>query len=237
MIVLFLLIPNKINIDTSQKNIDYLPVASILKKSQSENHISKSTDKTKQNNLIISEHKETVYDDNFWSSSSNLNPDITCYDCDVNVLGYEPDFSKGPPLSDFIWPAEGRIIQPFSSQWHKVRSLWHRGNDGINISLPIGTKIKAVGDGTISYVGNGIKNYGQMVIIRHNNGYTSVYAHNSVIKVNKGDLVKCGDIIAESGKSGNVRSPQLHFELLKAFSPVDPFKYIPKSRMSYIHYR
>jgi murein DD-endopeptidase MepM/ murein hydrolase activator NlpD len=231
MIVLFLLIPNKINIDTSQKNIDYLPVASILNKSQSENHISKSTDKTKQNNLIISEHKETVYDDNFWSSSSNLNPDITCYDCDVNVLGYEPDFSKGPPLSDFIWPAEGRIIQPFSSQWHKVRSLWHRGNDGINISLPIGTKIKAVGDGTISYVGNGIKNYGQMVIIRHNNGYTSVYAYNSVIKVNKGDLVKCGDIIAESGKSGRVPSPQLHFELRKAFVPVDPFKFIPKSNI------
>jgi murein DD-endopeptidase MepM/ murein hydrolase activator NlpD len=217
-----ILIFNTINIDASQKNIDYLPVASIVKKSQSENYISQLSDNKKQNNAIISENKETVYDDSLWSSNSNLNPNIGCDDCDAGVLEYNPDFTNGPLLSDFIWPAKGRIIQPFHSKMHI-------DNDGINISLPIGTKIKAVGDGTISYVGDELKNYGKVVIIKHNNGFTSIYAHNSVIKVNKGDHVKCGDIIAESGKSGRVPSPQLHFELRKAFVPVDPFKFIPKS--------
>lgn len=117
---------------------------------------------------------------------------------------------------EFRWPARGRIIQGFSSG----------GNDGINIAVPEGTQVKAAEGGVVAYAGSELKGYGNLVLIRHPNGFVSAYAHNGEIDVKRGDQVKRGQTIAKSGQSGNVGSPQLHFELRKGSTPVDPTRYL-----------
>ncbi len=113
---------------------------------------------------------------------------------------------------EFRWPARGRVIQGFKAG----------ANDGINIALPEGTSIKAAEGGTVIYSGSELKGYGNMVLIKHPNGYVSAYANNGDIAVKRGDKVARGQTIAKSGQTGNVASPQLHFELRKDKTPVDP---------------
>ncbi len=117
---------------------------------------------------------------------------------------------------EFRWPARGRIIQGFNNG----------GNDGINISVPEGTQVKAAEGGVVAYAGSELKGYGNLVLIRHPNGFVSAYAHNGELDVKRGDQVKRGQTIAKSGQSGNVGSPQLHFELRKGSTPVDPTGYL-----------
>ncbi len=100
------------------------------------------------------------------------------------------------------------------------------GNDGINISLPEGTSVKAAESGVVAYAGSELKGYGNLILIRHPNGFVSAYANNSDIEVKRGETVKRGQVIAKSGQSGNVNSPQLHFELRKGATPVDPTLYL-----------
>ena len=116
---------------------------------------------------------------------------------------------------EFRWPARGRIIQGFQG-----------GNDGINIAVPEGTSVKAAEGGVVAYAGSELKGYGNLVLIKHPNGFVSAYANNGSIDVKRGDQVKRGQIIAKSGQSGNVSSPQLHFELRKGSTPVDPTNYL-----------
>ena len=122
--------------------------------------------------------------------------------------------SNGNP--EFRWPAHGRIIQGFKSG----------GNDGINIAVPEGTSVKAAEAGTVAYAGSEIKGFGNLVLIRHPNGFVTAYANNGDIEVHRGEQVKRGQTIAKSGQSGNVASPQLHFELRKGSTPVDPTRYL-----------
>ncbi len=117
---------------------------------------------------------------------------------------------------EFRWPAHGRIIQGFKTG----------GNDGINIAVPEGTAVKAAESGVVAYAGNEIKGFGNLVLIRHPNGYVSAYANNADIAVHRGEQVTRGQTIAKSGQSGNVTSPQLHFELRKGSTPVDPTRYL-----------
>ncbi len=117
---------------------------------------------------------------------------------------------------EFRWPARGRIIQGFATG----------GNDGINIAVPEGTQVKAAEGGVVAYAGSELKGYGNLVLIRHPNGFVSAYAHNGELDVKRGDQVKRGQTIAKSGQSGNVGSPQLHFELRKGATPVDPTGYL-----------
>lgn len=118
--------------------------------------------------------------------------------------------------ADFRWPARGRVISGYSKG----------GNEGINIAVPEGTPVKAAEGGTVAYAGSELKGYGNLVLIRHPNGYVSAYAHNGELKVKRGDSVKRGQVVANSGQSGNVSSPQLHFELRKGSTPVDPTPYL-----------
>ena len=111
----------------------------------------------------------------------------------------------------------GRVISGFSGKG---------GNEGINIAVPDGTPVKATEEGTVAYAGSELKGYGNLVLIRHPNGYVSAYAHNGELKVKRGDVVKRGQVVASSGQSGNVSSPQLHFELRKGSTPVDPTPYL-----------
>ena len=80
--------------------------------------------------------------------------------------------------------------------------------------------------GVVAYAGSELKGYGNLVLIRHPNGYVSAYAHNGAVAVKRGETVKRGQTIAKSGQSGNVASPQLHFELRKGSTPVDPTGYL-----------
>ncbi|MBV9394745.1 MAG: peptidoglycan DD-metalloendopeptidase family protein [Methylobacteriaceae bacterium] len=114
----------------------------------------------------------------------------------------------------FRWPARGRIIHGFT------------GNDGINIAVPEGTAVKAADDGVVAYAGSELKGYGNLVLIRHTNGFVSAYANNSALEVKRGEQVKRGQTIAKSGQTGNVATPQLHFELRKGSTPVDPTQYL-----------
>ncbi|MEH3116453.1 MAG: peptidoglycan DD-metalloendopeptidase family protein [Methylorubrum populi] len=120
------------------------------------------------------------------------------------------------PAESFRWPAKGRIINGYGSS----------GNEGINIAVPEGTPVKAAEDGTVAYAGSDVKGYGKLVLVRHNNGYVSAYAHNGELDVRPGEKVKRGQTIAKSGATGNVTSPQLHFEIRKGATPVDPMPHL-----------
>jgi hypothetical protein len=128
---------------------------------------------------------------------------------------YSRPLSDDDPQIKFRWPARGRIIQGYED-----------GGDGINIALKEGSDINAVEDGEIAFAGNELKGYGNMILLRHPNGFVSAYAHNNELLVKRGDKVKRGQIIAKSGQTGIVRSPQLHFELRKGSTPVDPILYL-----------
>ena len=99
-------------------------------------------------------------------------------------------------------------------------------NDGINLAVPEGTPVKAAEDGVVAYAGNELKGYGNLVLLRHSNGFVTAYAHASEVLVKKGDVVKRGQVIAKSGQTGTVTSPQLHFEIRKGSVPVDPAQYL-----------
>jgi murein DD-endopeptidase MepM/ murein hydrolase activator NlpD len=123
-------------------------------------------------------------------------------------------------LPSFRWPVRGRIIAAFGPKPNGLQ------NDGINLAVPEGTPIKAAEDGVVAYAGNELKGYGNLVLVRHANGFVTAYANASDILVKRGDPVKRGEVIAHSGQSGNVTSPQLHFEIRKGATPVDPSQYL-----------
>jgi murein DD-endopeptidase MepM/ murein hydrolase activator NlpD len=123
-------------------------------------------------------------------------------------------------MPSFRWPVRGRIIAGFGPKPNGLQ------NDGINLAVPEGTPIKAAEDGVIAYAGNELKGYGNLVLVRHSNGFVTAYAHASEILVKRGDHIKRGQVIARSGQTGNVSSPQLHFEIRKGANPVDPTQYL-----------
>ena len=123
-------------------------------------------------------------------------------------------------LPSFRWPVRGRVSSRFGEKVNGV------SNDGINLAVPEGTPIKASEDGVVAYAGNELKGYGNLVLVRHANGYVSAYANASELLVKRGDSVKRGQVIAHSGQTGNVTSPQLHFEIRKGSSPVDPMQFL-----------
>lgn len=117
---------------------------------------------------------------------------------------------------DFRWPARGRVIAGFGTG----------GNEGINIALPEGTPVRAAEGGTVAYAGSELKGYGNLILIRHDDGYVSAYAHNRDLLVKRGDNVRRGQVISNSGRTGNVNAPQLHFEIRRGSDPVDPMPYL-----------
>lgn len=116
----------------------------------------------------------------------------------------------------FRWPVRGRVVAGFRAG----------SNDGIKLSVPQGTPIKAAEDGVVAYAGNELRGYGNLVLVRHSNGYVTAYAHNSSIAVRRGEQVRRGQTIAAAGQTGNVSSPQLHFEIRRGATPVDPMTFL-----------
>ena len=123
-------------------------------------------------------------------------------------------------LPTFRWPVRGKVITTYGAKTNG------KSNDGINLAVPEGTPVKAAEDGVVAYSGNELKGYGNLVLVRHSNGYVTAYAHASELLVKRGDTIKRGQVIAKSGQSGEVGSPQLHFEIRKGSAPVDPLQFL-----------
>jgi murein DD-endopeptidase MepM/ murein hydrolase activator NlpD len=133
----------------------------------------------------------------------------------INPAAIEPTPAlSGPP--QFRWPVQGRIISAFGPKPNGQH------NDGFNIAVPENTPIKAAEDGIVAYAGNELKGYGNLVLIRHADGWVTAYAHASAIVVRRGEQVKRGQVIARAGQTGGVVTPQVHFEIRKGSQPVDP---------------
>ena len=137
----------------------------------------------------------------------------------VEAVSVKPSEATGA-LPTFRWPVRGKVITSYGAKTNG------KANDGINLAVPEGTPVKAAEDGVVAYSGNELKGYGNLVLVRHSNGYVTAYAHASELLVKRGDPIKRGQVIAKSGQSGEVGSPQLHFEIRKGSSPVDPLQFL-----------
>lgn len=141
--------------------------------------------------------------------SENATPKVTSVS--------KPPFSPGTPT--WQWPVQGRVLSGF----HGNNGL----NKGIDIAGNLGQPVLAAASGQIVYAGSGLRGYGKLLIIKHNETYLSAYAHNDHLLVKEGDVVKAGQKIADMGSSGTDRV-KLHFEIRREGTPVDPMRYLPK---------
>jgi len=120
---------------------------------------------------------------------------------------------------DFIWPVEGKITDAFAD-------VERKNHQGIDISCPAGTPIKASSAGKVIYSNNGIKGYGNLIILRHSEEYVTVYAHNQVNLAEEGTWAEKGQIIGKVGQTGRASGPHLHFEIRKNNRPLNPFLFL-----------
>ena len=120
----------------------------------------------------------------------------------------------------FVWPVKGTVVSKYGTIGKG------RANDGINIKAPLGTTVKAADKGTVAYAGNELKGFGNLILIRHDDGWITAYAHNEKLLVKKGQQVLRGEKIATVGTTGGVNSPQLHFEIRAGKNPVNPVSYL-----------
>lgn len=120
----------------------------------------------------------------------------------------------------FMWPIQGRVI----SNYGPKEAGYH--NDGVNIAAPVGSSVYASESGVVVHADNKLSGYGNLILIKHQNGWVTAYAHNQSLMVKKGDQVRRGDIIAQVGQTGRVTRPQLHFEMRKGARAVNPRQYL-----------
>ncbi|MBF0392947.1 MAG: M23 family metallopeptidase, partial [Alphaproteobacteria bacterium] len=132
--------------------------------------------------------------------------------------------AEPPPMSrsGFGWPLEGKVVQGYGTIAKGQR------NDGINIKAARGTPIKAAQDGVVAYAGNELRGFGNLLLIKHADGWMTAYGHADELLVGRGDMVKRGQAVAKVGGSGNVGEPQLHFEIRKGVQAVDPTSHLPQ---------
>ena len=141
----------------------------------------------------------------------------------VDVATLTRKASYTPPIdasATFGWPVRGNIIAEYG-----VGELGRR-NDGINIAAPAGTPVRAAADGEVVYRGSGLDGFGNLLLVKHTDGFVSAYAHNDAMIVKKGDVVRKGQVIAKVGQTGSVTTPQLHFEIRQKLKSVDPLAFL-----------
>jgi murein DD-endopeptidase MepM/ murein hydrolase activator NlpD len=152
-------------------------------------------------------------------------PEAPVYQRDAAVATEAPTqaaFVKKPTIEDvlgesrFAWPVQGKIVMNYGLDENGRR------NDGINIAAPVGTPIRAVEDGEVVYRGADLEGYGNLLLVKHSDGWVSAYAHTDAMLVRKGERVSKGQVIAKVGTTGSVDQPQLHFELRHELKPTDP---------------
>ena len=132
----------------------------------------------------------------------------------------------GTPAPAFAWPVTGQVISDFGATANGGK------NDGINIAADLDAPIRASASGTVTYAGDELKNYGNLVLVKHSGGYTTAYAHAGRLIVSKGDFVARGQVIGYVGQTGDVSRPQLHFEIRTATTPVNPHSYLSAATAS-----
>jgi murein DD-endopeptidase MepM/ murein hydrolase activator NlpD len=121
----------------------------------------------------------------------------------------------------FAWPVRGPVLTGYGPGANGTQ------NDGINIGAPLGTAILAANDGVVAYAGNELRGFGNLVLLKHADGWMTAYAHCESIAVKRGDRIKRGEMIARVGATGAVGEPQLHFELRRGTRALDPQGYLP----------
>lgn len=130
---------------------------------------------------------------------------------------------KNPPKRNgkkFDWPVKGEILTKFGPAGSGLH------NDGINIKVKEGTSVKAAENGVVAYAGNELKGFGNLLLVKHSDGWMTAYAHVQKFLAKRGDIVQKGQIIAKAGKTGNAKETQLHFEIRKGVKAVNPLGYL-----------
>ncbi len=176
-----------------------------------------------------SPNQPTIINGSQPSGGSNYTQVATRNVNDVATAGMAPPAPPAQPrqqstaASDKLrWPVSGRIISGFGQRSDGTH------NDGINMSVPLGTQVHAAEGGTVAYAGSELKGYGNLILLRHDNGWVTAYAHNDQLSVKRGDKVQRGQVIATAGRSGSVDQPQVHFELRQGSKPVDPVPFLER---------
>lgn len=118
-----------------------------------------------------------------------------------------------------MWPVHGRVLASYASP-----GAPH--NEGINIAAPVGTPVRTIDAGTVAYVGNEVKGYDNLVLVKHANGLISAYANLDGISVRKGDIVAAGEVIGRIADPRGAGEAQLHFELRRGKKSVDPKEFL-----------
>ena len=158
-----------------------------------------------------------------------LNPPVdalpakeTAVTAPVKVAGPPSAAAASAASAKFRWPARGSVLAGFGKRPDGLH------NDGINIAVAKGTDITAADAGTVAYAGGEIKAYGNLILIRHEGGWVTAYAHADQILVKRGDAITRGQVIAKAGTTGSVDQPQVHFELRQGSKPIDPAPHMDK---------
>ena len=140
----------------------------------------------------------------------------------LEVIPFPPE-EEAPPLLKkigILWPIKGRLTSGFGMRGKRM-------HEGIDLAAPKGTAIQAAAAGKVAYSGAGMKGYGKVVVVKHVNEFSTVYAHNSSLLVKMGEMVQKGQVIARVGSTGWATGPHLHFEVRRRGVPEDPLEYLP----------
>ncbi len=132
--------------------------------------------------------------------------------------------SRQENLPAFLWPVRGNLSSFFGIRYRHRHETSH---EGIDVAAPTGTAVKSARSGHVIYAGNRIRGYGNMVIIRHADSFSTVYAHLSKFNVKKGQFIGRGQLLGKVGRTGRARGAHLHFEIRDGQTPVDPMVYLP----------
>jgi murein DD-endopeptidase MepM/ murein hydrolase activator NlpD len=135
---------------------------------------------------------------------------------------------KPPPRAGnkFIWPVKGKVILGYGPKKDGLH------NDGINIQAPRGASVVAADNGVVAYAGNELRGFGNLLLIKHDGGWVTAYAHTDEMLVRRGQRVSRGQPVGRVGSTGNVSSPQLHFEVRKGTQAVDPSRFLDRQTAS-----
>jgi len=151
------------------------------------------------------------------ASTSQTTTEIVAVKAPPKLAGQRVAYSGG---GAFSWPMDGTIIETYGETARGIH------NDGVNISAAEGTPVRASQKGQVAFIGAGLKSFGNLVLIKHDGGWITAYAHLGSIDVEEGQRIDQGDMIGTVGMTGRVSTPQLHFELRKARKPVNPQEFL-----------
>jgi murein DD-endopeptidase MepM/ murein hydrolase activator NlpD len=167
---------------------------------------------------VVGEVTQIVAEGHEETSGSPEGPKTGARECEALLANPTQRSAK-----TFREPVQGQIISKFGSK--EDGSF----NDGVNFLVPQGTPVKAAENGVVAYAGDELSGFGNLVLIRHSDGFVTAYAHNEEINVKRCEVVKRGQVIGKAGATGNANKPQVHFELRKDSKPVDPETFFSRS--------